>query len=541
MNPDRRTLGAYYSPEPYARALLRWALNGTSKKVMDPSFGGCAFLRVALDELVQLGVEAPELLIHGTDIDGDTAQWASHLISAGVPESNLLAKDFLTLSPGTDLPLVGAVVGNPPYVRHHRLTPDAIASASGAMERAGVTLNGRANLWAYFVVHATNFVEHGGRMALLLPGSVLHAEYAQPVLKYLAERFGEVLMVRIGERVFEDAQEETVVLLASRAGEPSDKIRTMECAGLKELEEILKEKSATFLSSELEADWKLSILDSAGRELFDSLLDRSSSLKALGEIAEIKIGTVTGANEFFVTTPHDMHLLAVDEHSIDIVPRSAWLTSSTFSPEQLQLKSAAGLKTKLLALPADLSISNFPELSERIRDAEKRGVHLRAKCNRDPWWALGAIPIPDAFLPYMGAHHRGLVANSSRSASTNAIHQVTWRLGTPEDSKCAAVTSSWSSITALSAELFGRSYGGGVLKIEPSAAKRLLVLATTSNIFSAVKGRSARETADLAMADALALSPREQEVIGRNLRKLSARRSLRVRSARVAKPETRVI
>jgi adenine-specific DNA methylase len=498
---------------------------------MDPSYGGCAFLRVGLDELSSLGAGSPQESVYGTDIDGESARWASHLIAAGVPASHLLASDFLSLLPGQELPLVGALVGNPPYVRHHRLTSGATATALAAMERAGVALNGRANLWAYFVIHAAQFVKEAGRMALLLPGSALHADYAQPVLRHLADKFGEVLLVRIGERVFDDAQEETVVLLASRAGERSDNVRTQECRGLKELSAFLGAGPTTSTSSEYEADWKRSILDPAGRRLFEGLLDRSSHLVTLGSIAEVRIGTVTGANEFFITTPSEIESLQMQEHSVDVIARSVWLTGSTFALEELRSKGNAGQRTKLLSLPADLDISKYPALSDRIRAAERKGVHLRTKCQRHPhpWWSLGNIPIPDAFLPYMGAHHRGLVANASRSASTNAIHQIRWGGHLSENAKSGAILSSWSSLTALSAELYGRSYGGGVLKVEPSVAKRLLILSTPTNTAPHGKARSVREVADATMADALHLTAREQETITRNLQRLAHRRSLEVR------------
>src|SRR5687768_16846971 len=46
VSDHKRSLGAYYSPEPYARVLVRWALAGRQQSVLDPSYGGCAVLRV---------------------------------------------------------------------------------------------------------------------------------------------------------------------------------------------------------------------------------------------------------------------------------------------------------------------------------------------------------------------------------------------------------------------------------------------------------------------------------------------------------------
>ena len=209
--------------------------------MLDPSYGGCAVLRVALDELAALGAPAAATLIHGADIDHGAATWAAHLVAQGVPAENLVVGDFLGLEAGRDLSTVGAVVGNPPYVRHHRLTSAAKATAVAAAAAAGVRLSGRASLWAYFVIHAAGYVELGGRMALLLPGAVTQADYAAAVIEHLESRFDDVMLVRVGERIFADAEEETVVLLAAGAREAGHRViaRFSEVDDLAGLERLL--------------------------------------------------------------------------------------------------------------------------------------------------------------------------------------------------------------------------------------------------------------------------------------------------------------
>ena len=154
---------------------------------------------------------------------------------------NLVVGDFLGLRAGQDLSTAGAVVGNPPYVRHHRLTAAAKATAAAAAAAAGVRLSGRASLWAYFVIHAAGYVELGGRMALLLPGAVTHADYAAAVIEHLESRFDDVVLVRVSERIFTDAEEETVVLLAAGAREAGHRVtaRFHEVDDLAGLERLL--------------------------------------------------------------------------------------------------------------------------------------------------------------------------------------------------------------------------------------------------------------------------------------------------------------
>jgi hypothetical protein len=109
-----------------------------------------------------------------------------------------------------------------------------------------------------------------------------------------------------------------------------------------------------------------------------------------------------------------------------------------------------------------------------IAAGEARGFHERYKCRiREPWWEL---PLPDGppdlLLTYCSNEHPRLVLNSAKVLNTNTIHGV--RLFDRRNAKALAA-GFYNSLTLLSAELVGRSYGGGVLKLEPSEAEALMV------------------------------------------------------------------
>ena len=65
-----------------------------------------------------------------------------------------------------------------------------------------------------------------------------------------------------------------------------------------------------------------------------------------------------------------------------------------------------------------------------------------------------------------------LAANHARATSTDTIHRVRVAAGVDVDMLCAAMV---NSLTFAWAEVCGRSYGGGVLELEPREAERLLV------------------------------------------------------------------
>jgi type I restriction-modification system DNA methylase subunit len=173
----RRLLGAYYTPDDVARVITRWALNGSKGPVLDPSCGGGAFMRAAVRELRALGDAAPADKTYGVDVDPECL--AAIREGGEVAAERCVVEDFLALSPeALDGAPFHAIVGNPPYVRHHWLKGDARAAAYAARDAHAepVKLAGTASLWAYFVVHSLGFLSPGGRLAMLVPEAILQSD-----------------------------------------------------------------------------------------------------------------------------------------------------------------------------------------------------------------------------------------------------------------------------------------------------------------------------------------------------------------------------
>src|SRR5690606_5402640 len=63
------------------------------------------------------------------------------------------------------------------------------------------------------------------------------------------------------------------------------------------------------------------------------------------------------------------------------------------------------------------------------------------------------------------------VLNTAEATSTDTIHRMRCKSGNPR----AIIANTYTSLTAASAEIEGRSYGGGVLELEPTEAERLLM------------------------------------------------------------------
>lgn len=469
--PSRKRLGAWYTPDEIALPLVRWALAGRTGPVLDPSFGGCSFLRAALIELAHLEAPQPGRQVVGVDVDHEgTAADAAALLAAGVPPAHLVYEDFLMVR---RLPLgrFRAVVGNPPYVRHHWHELAWQRAAHARLDELALPLPRRASAWAYFVAHAATFVAPGGRLALVLPGAVLNAAYAAPVLHFVSERFRRVTLVRLMQRLF-TADEESVVMLAEGLGEAGEPTVTYREVG--DLDELAFDRSDRTVTVLRAAGYrfKQAALPEATAELFDRIV-ADPRITTLGAIARVRLGVVTGANEFFVR-PADRVPRQPGVSARTVISRSRWLQSARWTEGDVRRRDREGERTRLLYVSSTTTLRE--PLRDEINAAVAKGFATRSHTGRrDPWYALTDRVTPDAFLPYMGAWPRGLAQNRARSLCTNAVHRVHWRdLG--KEAAHGVVLGSWSTLFAFAAELFGRHYGGGILKLELADAQRLPVL-----------------------------------------------------------------
>jgi adenine-specific DNA-methyltransferase len=114
--------------------------------------------------------------------------------------------------------------------------------------------------------------------------------------------------------------------------------------------------------------------------------------------------------------------------------------------------------------------------SRLFRSGVKQGVQAAYKCRvRDPWWRVPLVGIPDMFVTYMNHDTVRLVTNTARVRHLNSVHGLSLNADVRAIALNLLPLASLNSLSLLGAELVGRSYGGGVLKVEPREAMKLPV------------------------------------------------------------------
>jgi adenine-specific DNA-methyltransferase len=464
----RKARGAFFTPEALCQFIARWAIESPADRVLEPSAGEAAFLLAAGERLRELGGSSAGNL-SGVELHAESAANAYDLLSAAGHSAELQVADFFSVSPK---PAFDAVIGNPPYVRYQDFTGASRALSHVAAMRAGVRISNLASSWAAFTVHAALFLRPGGRLGLVLPAELLSVNYAAEVRRFLMQRFGRVRVVVFTERVFPGVLEEVVLLLAEAQG-PTDHCELVQVNDLDELCGPATEHETSRWSPKLSSDkWTDALAPRRAVHLLDQHLGQGfTTLQAWGETT---LGMVTGANKFFAISPAtaDRLRLTADEVIPLSPPGSRHLRSLTLTPTQW-LSLGAGGSASLLFRPSD---SPSPGAKAYIREGEVGGVHEAYKCRiRKPWWRVPLLKPADLLLTYMNADTPRLCANSAGVHHLNSVHGIYLRNDLRRLGTSLLPLVSLNSLTALGAELVGRSYGGGMLKLEPREADRLAV------------------------------------------------------------------
>lgn len=469
----RKSLGAFYTGRNAAERLVAWAINEGTETVLDPSCGDGVFLEAANSRLRKLGCEEPTIC--GVDV----ADGALSLARERIHTARLICADFFSLTPN-DLPHFDSVVGNPPFIRYQAFNGDKGSLGHLRAREAGVKLPRLASSWAPFLVHASRFLRQGGRLGMVMPAELGHAMYAREVLRFLTQSFRHVAVEMFRDKMFEDLSQSTVLLFCDGYGEPT---RSFVVAASDDIQGNDRQFSKVAIETVRRGQFRLShyLIPTKVRSLYEGLA-ADGRTERLGDAADVGIGYVTGANEFF-------HLSATGASEWDIPRRFLrpclvnlrGFNGIQFTQQDWKAKRERGEKAYLLALPA-IRVADLPvKLQAYLREGEARGFAHRYKCRvREFWHAVPHVRTADAFLSYMSGEQPLLVSNAANLVAPNTLHVLRFR-GKRLPLLYAA---SWrTSLSMLSCELEGHALGGGLFKLEPSEAERVVVVRPRGPIF----------------------------------------------------------
>jgi adenine-specific DNA methylase len=457
--------GGFYTPEPIASFILKWAFNGNRQlDILEPSCGNGIFLK----EIQKGGYEYNSVTaIEFDEIEAEKSQ------KIGLNNTTVITSDFHDFCMNTKQKF-DLVVGNPPYIRYQYFDKEQQEFASEIFGKAKLKYSKLTNAWVSFVVGSSLLLKEEGKIGFVLPAEILQVSYAQPLREFLAHFYNKINIVSFEKLVFPDIQQEVVLLLCEKNNSKTHLIEHLE---LKDAEELKKLDVSKLKSPKKKIDfksnkWTFYFLEQNEIDFLEKL-QNDKIIPRLKEYAKVEVGITTGSNPFFTVPLSIVQFYNLEKYAKPLVGRSVQVPSAIFTEKDWIKNRNLEARTHFLSFPKMDELNDSVGARDYIDWGEENGIHKGYKCRiRDEWQIVPSQRISDALFIRRNNEYPKLIINEAEALTTDTMHRVTVR----EKAKIEALTASYyNSLSFAFAEICGRSHGGGVLELMPNEVERILL------------------------------------------------------------------
>lgn len=514
---DRRRYGQFRTPPAIAELMAEWAVRDAGDVVLDPGVGAGALAAAALSaKTARVGESSPADVI-GIDVSELSTLMGTVALklAAGGGGPRLRTGDFFDLSPET-VGRVDAVVSNPPYSRHHELDEAEKRRINGRIEcEAGRSFSGLSPLYVYFYVHATEFIDAGGRATFVTPSEFLETNYGEDLKAFLLSNYrirAMILYDRDGDSRFDDALTTSLVSFLERRVEDdvSDDARTTfvrvdEWPGREAVIDAVEDGVAGETAWGYLNPVPQDALDPGNKwgAYFDPIdIGETDRLVPLERIADVSRGIATGQNEYFCLTESeragsfDGREWDIDEAYLSkLIRKSASVPHYDYRESDWERQRRRGDPVWLLYHLEGLDRdgvdddSGLDDGSDRGRDrpgvrryleygtsddvAAHDGYLAR---NRTPWYLVDRRDPAPILYTYMSRDRGRFVYNRTGARNLNNLHGIYPGVELDESELKALLAYLNSPFADDVVKRSGRTYSTGMDKVEPGELEGVPVL-----------------------------------------------------------------
>ena len=450
----RRKSGAIYTPQKIVRAMVDWAeARGSPQRIVEPGAGPAPFLLEAAKRF-------PKAQLIAYENDPLAALLArANLAAAGLSKrSCVLLQDFRSAKFGQAFGQT-LFVGNPPYVRHHLISPEWKAWLKTTAVEMGIQASALAGLHVYFFLTIARQAKAGDYGALVTAAEWLDVNYGQVVRDLFLGRLGgqSVTIIEPAAEPFPGVASTGAITTFEIDSRPPS-ARFSRIASLDDLDSLRGGMDVGRERLQSETRWS---------HLTGATPQRREGFIELGELFAVHRGQVTGANRIWIAGPYSTELPQRTTYAA--VTRARELIQSG-----LELWYADNLR-RVVDLPEDLSDFEGVELTAVRRFlawAERMGARESYVArHRKAWWSVGLRDPAPILATYMARRPPAFVINKANARHLNIAHGLYPR--EPLSDEILAQVARYLREAASTSG--GRVYSGGLVKFEPKEMERILI------------------------------------------------------------------
>lgn len=502
----RRRLGQFRTPQYIADFMADWAVQQGDDTVLDPGIGAGVLTAAMYDAKKAAAGHAHVEDMWGVDLNELAVVMSSTALKLanGDGSPNFIQDDFMdTVAEGQPqrldqqhphvLPTMDAIVSNPPYSRSHELTSEDKQRINRIAEaEAGMPISQKAPMYHYFFVHATQFLEPGGRMAFVTPARFLETNYGVTLRKFLLNHFDihGMILLDCDIPVFENADTDPCITFLERT-----KTGESDCTTSFVQADMWPGAAPLFeaVAGDVQGETAYGFVNQVAQQdlvaefnwteyVAPESVDAIPGLKSFREIADIKRGIATGKNDYFCLTQDEVDDLGLDEtYLVPLIRRSRGVSEYDLREQEdwQQWRQNGDEVWLLYCYDADgepITDVDDPALQEYLAHGEDSGAaDSYLAQNRRPWYVVDQRKPASILVTYMSKNGFRFIHNKAGVVSLNNLHNVF--LDGYEDREVEALLAYLnSSVADEIAKRSGRTYSRGLHKIEPDELKDIPVV-----------------------------------------------------------------
>lgn len=466
--------GGFYTPAALVDVCLNRVATLNKRQgnltILEPSVGDGAFLRHLTKHRLSASTES----FTGIEIIEAEAQKCREAGRLASFDTSIRCMNVLEWAVKTDK-MVDVVVGNPPFVRYQFVSKPDLQVVEQLGKRIGLTFRGVSNLWIPVLLGSLSRLKTGGLMALVVPAEIFTGLSAGDARSWLIKNFDYLRIDMFAPGSFPSVLQEVVVISGRRVDKIDSALGTNRNVLFVEHSSSGTTRSWSHVVPQNIQGWTRYLLTPFQ---LDALQEVKSlpNVQAFGNVAKLEVSIVTGANDYFSVTSEQVEQFRLRTWIEPLLPRIRYAEGLIYGREDHEATAANGARAWLL---------NFSErrpnprelrgAAEYIEAGETRDLHKRYKTSiRFPWYRVPSVWAGKLMLSKRSHRFHRLVLNDANALTTDTIYRgnlLPFYAGREGD----LVGAFHNSLTLLTAEIEGRSFGGGVLELVPSEIARLLI------------------------------------------------------------------
>lgn len=459
-----RVKGQFWTPPWLAKVMAGWVTQDHPRVLFDPAVGPGTFFAAAREA----GFTGE---FHGFELHRNAFADGWKLGLKPDDFRHVQIVDFISA------PLPGrfpAIVSNPPYIRHHRLSQEQkLELKQLAQSHLGFPLDGRVGLHVFFLLKCLAQLAPGGRLAFLLPADVCEGISSTVFWNRICQQYRLVAAMTFADAAapFPTVDTNAMVFLFTNEKPVEDFLWLRVC-----------ERDGDAIAATLAGRKSSTSVDLHHRKLTEALktgLSRpprapNNSGIPLSYFAKVVRGIATGHNDFFFLTREQVRSYDLPEKFFRrAIGRTRDCPGDRVTTADLDRLETAGRATWLLNLTNDpaeklpLQVQTYLKTGELVGLPEKSLIKTRR-----PWYKMERRIAPPLLFAYLGRRDCRFVLNEA-----NVVPLTGFLCVYPWDTTPAGAKKLWRALnhpdTLANLSFVSKSYGGGALKTEPRQLDQL--------------------------------------------------------------------